>query len=65
MKYLVCFDGSTEAQNAVEYAKSHANKETDEIVLFGECETICLVVSNWCPFRHVSATARSSLAEFR
>jgi hypothetical protein len=35
MKYLVCFDGSAEAKNAVEYAKLHAKKD-DEIVLFGE-----------------------------
>lgn len=35
MKYLVCFDGSSESQNAVEYVKVNANKETDEIVLFG------------------------------
>jgi hypothetical protein len=35
MKYLVCFDGSAEAKNAVLYAANHAKKD-DEIVLFGE-----------------------------
>lgn len=35
MKYLVCFDGSAEAQNTIEFVKANANKESDEIVLFG------------------------------
>jgi nucleotide-binding universal stress UspA family protein len=34
MKYLVCFDGSTESQRGLSFVKSNANK-SDSIVLFG------------------------------
>lgn len=34
MKYLVCFDGSTESQRGLSFVKANANK-SDAIVLFG------------------------------